>query len=69
MEYVENYNVQIVPAVNAVQLFVTTEDGTGVGTILYMRNVPEGCNGMTPEFETEFDDAFGVFIQSIQDRN
>lgn len=69
MEYVENYNVQIVPAVQAVQLFVTTDDGTAVGTILYMRNVPEGCNSMTPEFESEFNDAFGGFIQSIQDRN
>jgi hypothetical protein len=69
LEYVEEYNVQIVPAVQAVQLFVTTEDGTGEGTVLFMRNVPEGCNGMTPEFETEFNDAFGRFIQSIQDRN
>ena len=69
LEYVEDYNVQIVPAVQAVQLFVTTEDGTGVGTIMYMRNVPEGCNAMTPEFETEFKDAFSRFIQSIQDRN
>ena len=69
LEYVEDYNVQIAPAVQAVQLFVTTEDGTGVGTIMYMRNVPEGCNAMTPEFVAEFDDAFGRFIQSIQDRN
>ena len=69
LEYVEDYNVQIVPAVQAVQLFVTTEDGTGEGTVLFMRNVPEGCNGMTPEFEAEFNDAFGRFIQSIQDRN
>ena len=28
-EYVESYNVQIVPAVQAVQLVVTTDDGTG----------------------------------------
>jgi len=69
LEYVEDYNVQIVPAVQSVQLFVTTEDGTGVGTVLFMRNVPDGCNGMTPEFKSEFDDAFGRFIQSIQDRN
>jgi hypothetical protein len=69
LEYVEDYNVQIVPAVQAVQLFVTSDDGTAVGTIMYMRNVPEGCNGMTPEFESEFDDDFGGFIQSIQDRN
>jgi hypothetical protein len=69
LEYVEDYNVQIVPSVQAVQLFVASEDGTAVGTIMYMRNVPEGCNGMTPEFESEFDDDFGGFIQSIQDRN
>ena len=69
MEYVEDYNVQIVPAVQAVQLFVATDDGTGLGTILYMRNVPDGCNAMTPEFESAFDEAFGRFIQSIQDRN
>ena len=69
LEYVEDYNVQIVPAVQSVQLFVTTEDGTGVGTVLFMRNVADGCNSMTPEFKAEFDDAFGRFIQSIQDRN
>ena len=69
LEYVEDYNVQIVPAVHAVQLFVATDDGTAMGTIAYMRNVPEGCNAMTPEFESEFDEAFGRFIQSIQDRN
>ena len=68
-EYIEAYNVQIVPAVNAVQLSVTTEDGTGEGNIVYMRNVPGGCAAMTPEFEAEFDEAFGRFIQSIQDRN
>ena len=68
-EYIEAYNVQIVPAVNAVQLSVTTEDGTGEGNIVYMRNVPGGCAAMTPEFEAEFDEAFGQFIQTIQDRN
>jgi hypothetical protein len=69
LEYVEDYNVQIVPAVQAVQLFVTTDDGTGIGTIIYMRNVPEGCEGMTAEFESKFDEDFGGFVQSIQDRN
>jgi hypothetical protein len=68
-EYVENYNVQIVPAVKVVQLMVTTDDGTGVGTILFMRNVPGGCVEMTPEFEEEFEAAFGRFIESVQDRN
>jgi len=69
MEYVEDYNVQIVPAVRAVQLFVTTEDGTGQGTILYMRNLPGGCNAMTPEFAGEFKDDFDRFIETIQSRN
>jgi len=69
LEYVEAYNVQIVPAVRAVQLSVTTDDGTGEGNIIYMRNVPGGCDAMTPEFEAEFDAAFGRFIESIQDRN
>lgn len=69
LEYVEAYNVQIVPAVNAVQLSVTTEDGTGEGMIIFMRNVPGGCDAMTPEFEAEFEADFGRFIQTIQDRN
>ena len=69
LEYVEAYNVQIVPAVRAVQLSVTTDDGTGEGNVIYMRNVPGGCDAMTPEFEAEFDAAFGRFIESIQDRN
>jgi len=68
-EYVEAYNVQIVPAVKAVQLSVTTDDGTGEGNIIYMRNAPGGCDAMTPEFEAEFDAAFARFIESIQDRN
>ena len=69
LEYVEAYNVQIVPAVRAVQLTVTTDDGTGEGNIIYMRNVPGGCDAVTPEFEAEFDAAFGSFVESVQDRN
>jgi hypothetical protein len=69
LEYVEAYNVQIVPAVQAVQLIVTNDDGTAQGNIIFMRNVPEGCAGMTPEFEAEFDAAFGRFIESVQKRN
>ncbi len=68
-EYVETQNVQIVPAVQAVQLIVTTEDGTGSGAILYMRNAPDGCDAVTPEFKAEFDAAFGRFIESIQTAN
>ncbi len=69
LEYVEAYNVQIVPAVRAVHLSVTTDDGTAEGAIVFMRNVPGGCDAMTPEFEADFDAAFGRFIESIQDRN
>jgi len=68
-EFIELQMVQIVPAVNAVQLFVTTDDGTGEGIILYMRNVPGGCDALTPEFEAEFNAAFDRFIESIRDAN
>lgn len=68
-EFVEVQNVQIVPAVNAMQLFVTNDDGTGEGIILYMRNVPGGCDAMTPEFEADFDEAFERFIESIRNAN
>ena len=68
-EFVEGQNVQIVPGVQAVQLFVTTEDGTGEGVILYVRNVPGGCGEVTPEFEAEFHAAFERFIESIRNAN
>ena len=68
-EFIELQSVQIVPAVQAMQLFVTTDDGTGVGTILYMRNVPGGCDSLSPTFEAEFDGAFEHFIESIRDAN
>ncbi len=68
-EFIEDQNVQIVPAVQAVQLFVTTDDGTGEGIILYMRNVPGGCGAVSPEFESEFNAAFERFIKSIRKVN
>lgn len=68
-EFIEGQNVQIVPAVQAVQLFVTTDDGTGEGIILYIRNVPGGCDTVSPEFEAEFNGAFERFIESIRDAN
>lgn len=68
-EYVELQNVQIVPAVQTVQLVVTTEDGKGEGAILFMRNFPGGCDALTPEFEEKFDAAFGRFVESIQTAN
>jgi len=68
-EFIEGQNVQIVPAVQGVQLFVVTEDGTGEGIILFLRNVPGGCDSVTPEFKADFDGAFDRFIGSIRDAN
>jgi len=68
-EFTESQNVQIVPGVQAVQLFVTTDDGTGEGVILYVRNVADGCGTVTPEFEAEFHAAFERFIESIRSAN
>jgi hypothetical protein len=68
-EFIELQMVQIVPAVQSLQLFVTTEDGTGEGIILYVRNVPGGCDALTPEFEAEFNAAFERFIESIRSAN
>jgi hypothetical protein len=68
-EFIEGQNVQLVPAVQAIQLFAAAEDGTGEGIILYMRNVPGGCDAMTAEFESEFNSAFGRFVESIQNAN
>jgi hypothetical protein len=65
-EFIEDQNVQVVPAVQAVQLSVVTDDGTGEGTILYLRNVPGGCDSVSADFMTEFDAAFGRFIESIR---
>ena len=68
-EFIEDQNVQIVPAVNAIQLFANNDDGTAEGIVLYIRNVPGGCESMTPEFEAEFKARFERFIQSIDDAN
>jgi hypothetical protein len=64
-EFIENQNVQLVPAVQAVQLSVVTDDGTGEGTILYLRNVPGGCDAVSADFMSAFDGAFGTFIETI----
>jgi hypothetical protein len=60
---------KIVPAVQTVQLFVTTDDGTGEGVILFVRNIQGGCGAITPEFEAEFHAAFERFIESIRSAN
>lgn len=69
LELVETQNVQLVPAVQAKQLFVANEDGTAEGIILYMRNVPDGCDSITDEFLAEFNGAFEGFIESIREAN
>jgi len=68
-EFIELQMVQIVPAVQSLQLFVTADDGTAEGVILYVRNVPGGCDALTPEFEAEFNAAFERFVESIQNAN
>jgi len=68
-EFTESQNVQIVPGVQTVQLFVTTDDGTGEGVILFVRNIQGGCGAVTPEFEAEFHAAFERFIESIRSAN
>lgn len=66
-EFIERQNVQIVPAVNARQLFVTNDDGTAEGVILYMRNV--GSCDLDEEFEKDFDGQFENFVASIREAN
>jgi hypothetical protein len=68
-EFIEGQNVQIVPAVQAVQLSVIADDGAAEGTILYMRNVAGGCAAMTDGFEKEFAKSFERFIESINTAN
>jgi hypothetical protein len=68
-EFIEGQNVQVVPAVQAVQLSVVSDDGTGEGSITFLRNVAGGCDSVSPEFMAEFEGAFGRFIESIQGAN
>ena len=68
-EFTESQNVQIVPAVNALQLFVVNDSGTAEGIILFMRNVPGGCAAMTDEFEADFKSDFERFIETIRAAN
>lgn len=49
--FMNDSGVKLVPAVHAVQLFVTNDDGTAEGIILYMRNVPDGCDSVTADFK------------------
>ena len=68
-EFIESQAVQIVPAVNVLQLFVTNDDGTAEAKILFLRNVPDGCGAMTADFEAEYNAAFERFVEAIRDAN
>ena len=68
-EFIEGYNVQIVPAVMAMQLLTVDASGSALGTVLFMRNVAGGCASMTPEFEQKFMADFERFIQSVRTAN
>ena len=61
--------MQIVPSVQALQLFVTNDDGTGEGIILFMRHFADGCDAMTEEFESDFSAAFERFVEAIREAN
>ena len=68
-EFTETQNVQIVPAVNALQLFFVDDSGTAEGVILFMRNVPGGCSSMSDEFESKFKSDVERFLDSIRAAN
>jgi hypothetical protein len=68
-EFTETQNVQIVPAVNALQLFFVDDSGTAEGIILFMRNVPGGCASMSDEFEARFKSDVERFLDTIRAAN
>lgn len=68
-EFIEGQSVQIVPAVNVLQLFVTNDDGTAEARILFMRNFPGSCDAMTADFEAEFKAAFERFVEAVRKAN
>jgi len=68
-EFIEKMNVQIVPAVQGMQLFVVNDDGTAEGIILFLRNVPDGCDSVSDDFGARFKSDFEKFIESIRAAN
>lgn len=68
-EFIEGQSVQIVPAVNVLQLFVANDDGTAEAKILFMRNLPGSCDAMTADFEAEFKAAFERFVEAVRKAN
>ena len=68
-EFTETMNVQIVPAVNAMQLFFVNDEGTAEGIILYMRNGPGGCASMSDNFKATFKSDFEDWVEAIRAAN
>ena len=68
-EFIEGFNVQIVPAVMAMQLIAVDESGSALGTVLFIRNVSGGCEAMSPDFEKKFTGDFERFIESVRAAN
>jgi hypothetical protein len=68
-EFIEGQSVQIVPAVNVLQLFVSNDDGTAEAKILFIRNFPDSCDAMTADFEAEFKAAFERFVEAVRKAN
>jgi hypothetical protein len=69
VEFLVKQDVQILPAMQAVQLVVINADGTAEGSILFMRNVPGGCGAISPEVKARFDADFERFVASIRAAN
>jgi len=68
-EFIEKMNVQLVPAVQGMQLFFVSDDGTTEGIILFLRNVPDGCDSMSDDFHANFKGDFEKFIESVRAAN
>ena len=68
-EFIEEYDVQVLPAVMAMQLLAVDDSGSALGTVLFMRNVEGGCAAMTSSFEAEFTRDFERFIESVRAAN
>ena len=62
-------NVQLVHAVQGMQLFFVSDDGTAEGIILFLRNVPDGCDSMSEDFHAKFKGDFERFIESVRAAN
>lgn len=69
LEFIEEMNVQLAPAVQAMQLFVINDDGTAEGVVLFLRNVPGGCADMSDDFRAKFKGDFEKFVASVRAAN